>query len=340
MSQFITSLGIFIRGAIDRRPGIRARDWNEKIVAPAEPCLIRDGVYVQTVRTPRGQIVNISAAAGWRHPWFPSLRWMQDRWEVHLRAGFVNGFDAAVGQLFLLDNPWTPLPGCRHLDGSEGRAIPQFFQRLGVKSARQKVSISAIGGVMVDETEREEAGLPPRQLVACDVWVSVARATYQGVVTVIDASGASGEVVNYEVGYDTAQLERVGARARLQLGPEYPAVRTPTIYERLQGQFTDDGEDRILIATLYFLSPPDATDLVPTVGWQTYTANNCFWNLSHAAKNDPPKDPPAPIRFFSGLAGVWGDVLINQTLSQFNELSDRVFNAVNTTNNEGRFWTA
>jgi hypothetical protein len=179
-----------------------------------------------------------------------------------------------------------------------------------------------------------------RPLVACDVWVSVARAAYRGEATVVDGSGVSGEVVDYAVTFETSQLDRVGSRPRLLTGPKMPEVRPPNFLERmLYGQYQDDGEDRILISTVYFLGMEGA---VPPVNrsWQPFVGHNCFWNLSHRAKNAVPRQPPAPVRIFTGLAGGWGDIIGNQMLSQLNELSDRVNNAANTTDNVGRYWTA
>lgn len=337
MQQFITSLGIFLKGAVDRTPSLRARDWNEKIVAPAERCMLLPGAYTTSVRTIRGQILNISPEAGWHYPWFPIVRWIDGRWTVQIRPGFVNGQDPTVpGHGDLITGPKIPL-SFRSVPG-EGDGIPPFFVPLGVRKPVSGTSINALGMVEMDTTQRDEGALPPRLLAACDVWISVARATYRGTATVVDASGTSGEVVDYSVSYDTSQLDRVGARARLLVGPAMPAVKAPSIYDRLNGQFQDDGEDRLLISTIYFLSPPDVTDPTPNQLWQPYPSNNCFWNLSHAARNDPPKEPPKPIRIFTGLAGGWGDLIGNQLLSGINEASDRVNNAVNTTTNEGRFW--
>ena len=337
MQQFISSLGIFLKGAVDRTPSLRARDWNERIVAPSERSLLLPGAYTTTVRTPRGQVLNISPEAGWRYPWFPIVRWIEGRWTVQIRPGFVNGEDPAVpGHGDLLDSPKIPL-SFRNVPG-EGDPLLPFFEKLGVRKPSGNISINATVSVSIDTTDREQSALPPRLLAACDVWVSVARATYRGVATIVDGSGTSGEAVDYSVTYDTSQLDRVGARPRLLVGPRMPPVKAPTLTERLSGQFQDDGEDRILISTLYFLSPPDATDPQPNQLWQPFPANNCFWNLSHAARNDPPREPPKPIRIFTGLVGGFADLIGNQFLSQINEASDRVNNAVNTTTNEGRFW--
>lgn len=338
MQQFVTSLGIFLKGAVDRTPSIRARDWNERIVAPCERCLLLPGAHTTSVRTPHGQILSISADVGWHHPWFPSVGWDKEGWHVRVRPGFVNGQDPAVpGHEDLLAGPKIRLTSFRAIP-AEGEPVPKFFSQLGVQTPKQAFYLDAMQRVVMDTTQRAASAMPPRLLAACDIWVSVARATYRGVAQVVDASGVSGEVVDYSVTFDTTQLDRVGMRPRLLVGEKMPAVLTPTLSERLNGQFQDDGEDRLRIATLYFLSPPDATDPTPNQLWQPYPSNNAFWNLAHAAKNPVPKKPPAPIRMFTGLAGGWADIIGNQMLSGTNELSARASNAVNTTTNEGRFW--
>jgi hypothetical protein len=347
MQQFITSLGIFLKGAVDRTPSLRARDWNERIVAPSERCLLLPGCYTTSVRTPRGQIVNISPEAGWHHPWFCSVRWKNGRdgrngndgWTVHVRPGFVNGQDPAVpGHGDLIAGPQLALAGFRSIP-ADGDPVPKFFARLGVRTPDPGISINSANLIEVDVTQRDETGPPPRLLAACDVWVSVARATYVSTTTFVDGSGASGQYADFSVAFDTTQLDRLGTRPRLLVGPQMPKVKSPTLGERLNGQFLDDGEDRIRISTIYFLSPPYATDPTPNQLWQPYAANGCFWNLSHSARNQRPAKPSPPLRMFTGLAGGWGDIIGNQILSGINAFTQQAENAIVTTTNEGRFWS-
>lgn len=338
MQQFITSLGIFLKGSVDRRPSLRARDWNERIVGPCVAAQLLPGAHSTIYRTTRGQVVNLDPAQGWPHPWFVTpAGWSKDGFRVRVRPGFVNGHAPVYGPGTLLDGPLVAVNAWRPVDGTDGR-IPGFFAALGVRDTLNEsgIAISAEGGVAVDVTQRETQ-TPPRLLVACDIWVSVARAAYRGTVTVTDQSGTSGEVVDYGVTFDASRLEAVGSAPRLNVGTFLP-VRQPTLADRLFGNYQDDGEDRILISTIYMLSPENAEEHRPTPQWQFFRANNCFWNLAHAARNLVPPRNPDPIRLFTGLAGGWLDLIGNQILSQTNELSDRVLSAVNTTTNEGRFW--
>lgn len=338
MQQFITSLGIFLKGAVDRTPSLRARDWNERIVAPSERCMLLPGCYTTSVRTPHGQILSISPEAGWHHPWFCMVRWIDGRWTVQVRPGFVNGQDPAVpGHGDLSDGPKIPLPEFRQIP-ADGDTVPKFFARLGVRTPQSGVSINSADLIEVDVTQRDESGPAPRLLVACEIWVSFARATYIGETTFVDGSGTSGQYADLSVRFDTTQLDRVGSRPRLLVGPQMPKVAAPTLFERLSGQFQDDGEDRIRISTIYFLSPPYATDPTPNQLWQPYAANSAFWNLSHAARNQRPAKPSPPIRMFTGLAGGWGDIIGNQILSGINAFTQQAENAFGTTTNEGTFW--
>jgi hypothetical protein len=336
--QFLTSLGIFLKGDFDRNPSLRAKDWNARIASQAEQCLILPGVYTFAVRTPRGQILNISPNAGWRHPWFTEPVWKGDKWHVWVRPGFVNGMDPeVVGHGDLLDWPLIPLRAFREFPAEE--QTPKFFEQFGVpRKGADSVAVDELGNVTVDVTEREST-IPKRPLVGCDVWLSVARPAYVSEATVTESGGVAGEVVDYSVRFETSQFDRLGGRARLYVTDKIPEVKPPTIYDRLEGKYQDDGEDRILISTVYFLGPENGTPPV-NQAWQPFVAHNCFWNLSHRAKNAVPPKAYEPIRIFTGLAGGWGDLVANQTLSQINEVSEVVFNAVNTTDNVGRFWTA
>jgi len=176
--------------------------------------------------------------------------------------------------------------------------------------------------------------------VAMDFFVAVARATYEGQVTITDQSGVTGQVVDYYVTYNTDQLQRVGVRPRLLQTARYEPVREPTLAERMLGQFQDEGEDRILISTVYLLSPPNKLEGPPDASWTPFVRHNQFWNLCHRPRNVVPARSPAPIRLYTGLLSGWADLIFNQLLSPLNELSQVVANAVNTTNNAGKFWTA
>jgi hypothetical protein len=328
-----------------KNPSLRARDWNERIVTPAAQGVALPGAYSSIIGTQKGQVINFDPALGWIHPWFVSGGWKTDGFYFRVRPGFVNGEAPEVvaetdeaPAVTLLEAPENRINGWRVVDGLTDR-IPGFFAQLGVRQPVDNISISESGGVQVDVTQRDETSTPPRLLMAADIWVSIARATYAADIRITADVATTAEVVDYNVRYDTATLDRIGSAPRLRWGPQFIPVRQPTLAERFMGQFTDDGEDRILISTIYMLSPPDFVDYAPSPQWQFFRSNNCFWNLNHAARNETPRVNPAPIKIFTGLLGGLGDSIGNMLLAGANEFTDRVRNAVNTTTNEGRFWT-
>jgi len=289
------------------------------------------------------------------HPWKMTPRYNVrfKRWEVRLRAGFINSLDPLchgylatdkdhehTREVELWDNPYIPIINWR-TPGQSGDVIPEFFKALGVRDADAGFDISESGSITIDGTPEDESLPPPRQLRAVDFYVSVARASMQSSLAAVDGSASSGLSVDYGVTFDTTRLDQVGSRAWLKQIKKFQPVTTPSLQARLSGQFQDEGEDRILISTLWLLSPPDATG-EPDGAWSPYPENNDkggFWNLRHAARNLPPDNPEPPIRIQTGLAAGFGDIIANQMLSSTNELSQQVSNAVNNTTNEGKFWS-
>lgn len=290
------------------------------------------------------------------HPWKTSARFngTYSRWEARVRSGFVNGLDPLcygylpaadsgkeMRELELIDSPVIPITGFR-TPGNEGDPIPGFFKQRGVQEAKDNIQVSDLGGVVIDLTPEEESDLPPRQLRAMDFYIAVARATYQAVINPVDAAGASGLVVDYEVSYNTDRLDQAGGRARLMQTGKFEPVRQPTFAERLFGQYQDDGEDRVWISTIFLISPPNVLEGEPDATWTPYIQHNPqagFYNLRHEPRNVPPAKPSQPIRLYTGLAAGFGDIIANQMLSGVNELTRLVTNALNNTTNEGKFWS-
>lgn len=324
-----------------------ARAWNLKVLEPLTACIARSGARTRVSHSSEGQVVDLTGSALWRHPWFTDPRWNAKlrRWEATVAPGFVNGQDPLVpgaetdslAEPGLIDAPAIPLHSFRSVPG-EGERLDPFFAALGVREPENRFSISDLGKVTLDATEREDENpLPPRALVAMDCYLTVARATYEPQVTVVDGSGTSGQVVDYTVTFNTDNLRRQGARARLMQAARFPAPRIPTFQERLGGDYQDEGEDRQPVSTVYLLSPPNQLDGEPDATWTPYVKHHLFWNLAHAARNLPPVN--AKPQRFQGTGLPLADMIIGPWLALQNELYQRVLNAFNNTSNEGRFWT-
>lgn len=325
-------------------------DWTRALDHLRDNTLLpSDTAWTRTGRG--GEFVDmVPPVAPWRHPWHTVSRWNDTakKWQSQVNPGLVNGLDPLVpgvepgpdnerGYVSLCDQPWMPLNAFRTVNGI-GEPVPEFFKAMGVRVEKEEgLVVDEIGGVRtVDELE-EENPLPPRSLVACNLYLAKARATFRAQVDVIDPSGASGVIVDYSATYDTTQLDAKGTRARLQHAAQFPAVRKPSLADRLSGDFADEGEDRASVVDVFLLSPPNSESAVPDGRWTPFHRHGLFWNLKHGSPNTVPQKAPAPIRFFSGLGLGLGDLLINQYLALDNDLSDRILTAVTNSAPEGRF---
>ena len=323
---------------------IPAATWNRKMIEPHARCVALSGVRTKVSRLTSGQMLDLTAGAFWRHPWFTEAKWNgeEERWEATIRPGFVNGEDPLVpgvgekgADVDLVDGPSIPLNGFRNIPGEE--AVPPFFAALGVRDEEGNISIDEGGGVAVDLTPDEQELPPPRYLVAMDFYLAVARPTYQPQITVTDGSGISGQVVDYRVSYDTTRLDQVGQRARMMQAPKFPAVQQPTFLERLQGSYQDPGEDRKLVSTVYLLSPESWDGGEPDESWTPYAKHELFWPLMHGLRIIPPTNPQ-PLRF-SGTGLPMADMVVGQWLAQQNDLYQRILAADANKAPEGRFWS-
>ncbi len=289
------------------------------------------------------------------HPWSVEMVWDGSRWLALVSPGFVNYEVALVpmapaeitrqklpavnGEAELWDSPMIPLDGWRDVGGEED-AGPAFFAALGVRGAGADLTI-VDESVRVDVTQRPSgAGLPPRALRAIDFYVEAARASYSAHLVLGDPT-ATGESVDLGVSYDTGNLDRAGARARLGFASKFEEPREPTMLDRLQGIYTDDGMDRGLLGTLYLLAPPGVVDGPVGPDWEPmpwYAPLGC-WNLLHDSPNLPPKGGTTTIHLFTGLAAGIGDAIVNAGLALQNDQAAIAAAAISVTNNKGSFWS-
>lgn len=300
----------------------------------------------------------------WPHPWTTRAAWNaeEERWEARVRPGLVNGLDPmvpgvtvpdesydpktmppskAMRPASLSDAPAIPLHGFR--GGFEGisKAARIYFEARGAREIKEdKFAVSDTG---VKALGTDTSGQPEtyRGLAACDLYLAKSRPSLKGQVEIVDATGLTGQVAQYSATYDTFALDLHGTRARLQQAPVFPGNRTkPTALDIFAGNFTDDGEDRILVSTVWLLGPeipmgekpgqPDGT-------WTAHPQHHLFWNAMYASRYEPPARPPAPIRLTTGLA--LADTLGNQMLAPMNDLAQRLMAAFLNRNPEGAFYT-
>lgn len=260
--------------------------------------------------------------------------------------------------------------------------VPPFFKEKGVKeisadAAAAGLSINAAGGFTMNLTEQAAqaaGGLGPtvsskplRQLIGQDFWLSIARAAYKPDVTLV-GNLITGQIMDWTVGFDSSELQRVGSRPRLQQGDfeEMARAREERRQEvrlRLQtGGPADDPYDYQFLFTFWLLSPeikpqldvgrPGAPELTspPLSQWEPYveygvgpnTTGNSgggWWNFYHAAKNEPPRNfNQLSLTGIGALVGRYTFVP-QATQGLLEAEQQRIFNAMlNATSNEGKFW--
>lgn len=319
-----------------------AKLWNG-VVPPLvrEKALAGRNVLITSTRT--GTILHADEqAAKPPHAWQCLPYWHdgKKRWETTVRPGFVNGQDASIRGVPLLDMEPGDLGLVLPLVEVATRP-PRFFSLLGVRNPLDTTtSVSATGGVTIIDDSWKDAYLPPpRQLFSCDIQLSVARMGMAGEVHIDDATGASGRVASFYPRPLTSLLQSRGARPELQAVPMFQPQMPPTLLERMLGTWVDPQEDILHLARIWLLSPPEWDGGPPDDSWAPFAQHFCWWNLAHATRMPQGPIPTNPIQLFTGLAGGLADGIFNQILSANNDATQHVLAAMQTVTAEGRFWT-
>lgn len=332
--------------------------WNEHVVNKLGYSLLVNGAHTKITSTAKGQVVHIDNSVFFRHPWEVKAAFIEDRWNIKIHPGFVNGVAPRIpqtreaieenGELDLLADEYFPVFEFLARTGAPDARIHRFFQAMGVENSFEKaqagMSISGASGVEInlDAIKPTEGA---RSLISCDVWVAVARAALRADQTVVDGGATSGRMVDITARYDMTTINRHGTVPRIQTGRKFPDPRIPADpIDLLRGDIDgDEGEDRIHVATVYWMSPPDggSNEGAPPASWQPFVEHKIFWNLCHATRNPEPDVIKLgdPIATFTPLAGGTLSLLTNQALSGFNDLVEKVRNSLSQLGNQGAFWS-
>ena len=302
-----------------------------------------------------------------RHAWSVRVEVGEHRWFASVWPGFINGVDPLVPQAEalkspraevpprepvanllipgLLDFPLLPLKDWR--DVTDG--IPQYFADRGVRPAPKPPSAAAVlagddGSAFLSEMLAYSTDMKRRPLKACDLVLTVPRLATTYSTEVVDPSGVTGIITETTVAYSSAYVDSTGSRSRLTALREYKPPEPPSPLDRLLGVVEEEPADRLHLATIYALGPAglEATPAIPTQDWEPSVAHFVFYNLSHAPRVAPLRQPPPPIRnlfppsFGAGLL----NPIANKILATGNEAFDKLWTAANNQASEGMFWTA
>lgn len=315
------------------RKGFRAR-WHNRIV--------------ELMKRRRPRYVRMQDAP-WPHPWHTRVVWSEQAkepgWVARVNPGFCNGVDPVVygltveeeGEertLSLCDMPDIPLHAWRRGDAafanlSKGTKV--FLEARGAKPVRKVVADLAD---LADQIDLEQA----RPLVATDLYLTMARPSMRMTVQEV-GTPITGQIVEYGSTYETSALDRYGWRARFMQAAAFPQRTMPTLMDILSGNpGTDDGEDRIPVATVFLIGPPGGdASTGPGPDWEPHVQHHLFWNVMRAAKFEPPERTPPPMRMNTGLP--LADSIGNSLLSVPNAIQSQIAAALNAQKTEGQFYT-
>lgn len=318
---------------------------------------LRAGTGTRITRTPWGQTVSMQRAT-WHHPWFSAAYWWpaNKEWVAIVRPGFVNGrapfvqttadrmkstpsflapitaWDGAgdikqAAELAdehetptgtttiyvpLYRNPLIHLP-FREL-GGEDAAIPQYFVRRGVTP---------------------DSG---RRVVSSDIVLRQPRLALTSFLSYpVDLVLGSSIVTQTLSERLPAENSRLSVLAIPQINP-------PDDYSPGDGGLVRDYEeptwDELLIATVYLVSPPNATGS-PDGSWLPMVKHAQFWNLSWTQPRLIPLASDAiGTSFIPPLAGGAATLVTSSIIASINDTVNQTLNVLKAHSMAGTFWTA
>jgi hypothetical protein len=333
---------------------VNATDWNSALRAAS--CLkILPGPGIRFTRTKNGTTVS-AHQKDWVHPWKVTC-WFSDDgetpgWFFRVAPGFVNGEPPTVAgtappeeadaeDLTILEIDRMRVNGFRPV-GSDGSRVPPFFRKFNIEQqkAAPSVTLANFDSFDVGNIAQAAETIGDRKLRAFDVFVTVARATFRMDAT-ITGNILLGSLLEYNVVYDTNTLLTLGIRPRLNQAPTMNEPEPPDFSQRLGGIVGDDGLDRMLVATVYFLSPKESPSDEPDGSWSAYVEQKCFWNVSHAPRNAVPINLPQ----LGSVAGIFAltsrytlapAAVFAAAQAEIQRIAAALFNS---TSNRGAFWT-
>lgn len=210
-----------------------------------------------------------------------------------------------------------------------GEGYPAFFDSLGVVPP---AAGGPIGEGASDETRT-------RQIRASDLVLIVPRFGSRQDINIRDPFTAA-QTVEISTVFLNGRVASAPSRYYLVTLPKWRPADAPTMQDRLAGTAVETEQDELLIATVYFVSPPDYTDDAEVDStWTPYVDYRVFWNLAWSSRAEFGTPPTAPISLQTGLAFGIGDALFNFLLSPVNDMLNAVQAMLGAADFHGLFWT-
>jgi len=334
----------------------------------------RVGKNAQLTQTPFGDCISMNPGGRWRHPWWVTPRWLpaQQRWVAFIKPGFVNGnapvyrttikgaksveqdfgINPLTGRPFFSDDvfskpksqtydvtidvPITAAPaialGFRSIGFDGDGDVPQFFLDRGVQPP---VPLNKDGSQNVTDTA-PKPGM--RLLRACDLVLHQPRLALSSSITL--APGPATGISNVT---QTLTLRSVDPADRLKVfatSKFSPLAEIAEGFDPLAGDYEEPTWDEVLIATVFLLSPPNATPgSDPDGTWTPYVRHNLFWNLHYGTPEFRVLDTDPGIPFIPPLAGGAAQIIINFLTASLNDATQQALNILTAHSMSGTFWT-
>lgn len=350
---------------------IPAETWNGMIREVMRARTI-GGIGCETEQTASGCIISGSGDRPFRHPWQVSAHWRYDdtiqplggQWVANIWPGFVNGHDVTITEerkdeakasterktveVPLTDeeppelairgfrNPVAPGGVEASLSGEiivkPGEGYPKFFDQLGVAPA-------AKGGSGFQAMEPEADPTRTRQIRACDIVLVTPRMAARQTVDVLDPL-TDAQTISIGTAFDNTALRNARSRHWLIATSKWQPPEPPTPLDKLMGTAVEPQTDEIKLATLWVVSPPDASeDDEPDETWTPYPQHFVFWNLNHASRAQMPGKTPEPITLHTGLIGGLADSIFSALLSPVNDAYNQISAFLNAADFTGKYWS-
>ena len=301
-------------GRIGNKPVFKTQAFNEATDLAQAVLGMTGGRNVLISRKRDQVIIGLDRRGRWMHPWFTSAQWKDDKNEfwITVNPGFVNSVAPNVPSLAysyyetdkeeskvtvtptLLDEWAFPVPITREIRGLEldKERVPQYFQDMGVVEEKSGVEFDGVdGNATINISEQEESGDDARLLRAADVVLTAFRPTYKLQVD-FPLNLVTGHLVEYSASFD---ITNAALPPVISVLPKVPDPKPANdFFQRMVGNYSDDGFDQILVATIYFISPPKSVAKQPltsvTDEWTPIIQHHLFWNVAYWSENQPPKN--------------------------------------------------
>lgn len=245
----------------------------------------------------------------------------------------------------LYNNPPVTLP-MRSLGfdsgGGLGTAVPSFFRKLGVNESPTPATNGFTNAQAVVNSLNQTPPKGNRLLRAADIIVHQPRLALTSTVTLSPGIVTGISNVSQTLGLRSAAPgDRLLVRAVALWDPASDASFDP-----LAGDYEEPAYDELLVATVYFVSPPDAApQSMPDEQWVGYVRHSLFWNLTYLPRTVlevPQLDDSVGqlITLVNVLGGGTGGFAANFIAASLNDATQNAFNLITAHSMAGTWWTS